>query len=326
MIDYILGIIGITVSLGLFFVGYRQTVGARKERIKNANTEIEKILIRRIVLEKYTPARIDVSRLLDGKARDYRIRPTELFSEAQILNTVYTRITESDLIPPEQRDEILERMTPVLSELETEPIQEEVVEEITLSKRIARRTQAIVALMAIVTSLVGGLVSIIPELREIKTPNYEALTAMSVTVFVSLSLIVFVYILFRIRVSQEESPNKALELSKYFEFELRVRNLLQKMGVVVKTGERDERFDYIVEHGGRKIVIEVKAWPRQVPDSILARIATHLREAAERRDATESIIVTKVPFSKSSQIRISNLGVKLMTLRELRNYVAHIDT
>ncbi len=44
-------VLGIVVSVGLFLIGYRQTVGARKERVTNANQEVEKILVRRIVLE-----------------------------------------------------------------------------------------------------------------------------------------------------------------------------------------------------------------------------------------------------------------------------------
>ena len=48
MSDYFLGVLGIVISVGLFFLGYRQTVGAKKERIINANGEVEKILVRRV--------------------------------------------------------------------------------------------------------------------------------------------------------------------------------------------------------------------------------------------------------------------------------------
>ena len=39
--NYALGSLGIIVSIILFLIGYRQTVGAKKERISSANTEIE---------------------------------------------------------------------------------------------------------------------------------------------------------------------------------------------------------------------------------------------------------------------------------------------
>ena len=62
MSEYLLGIAGIAISVGLFFVGYRQTIGAKKERIRSANDETEKILVRRIVLEEYTPRVEDIAR------------------------------------------------------------------------------------------------------------------------------------------------------------------------------------------------------------------------------------------------------------------------
>ena len=99
--EYILGIAGIAVSVGLFFLGYRQTIGARKERTRSANEEIEKILVRRIVLEEYAPRVEDIARLIDGKARDFHVRPMDLLSEGQLLNNIFTRVVETDFIPRE---------------------------------------------------------------------------------------------------------------------------------------------------------------------------------------------------------------------------------
>ena len=79
-----LTIIGIAVSVSLFLLGYRQTIGARRERIRAANAELERILVRRIVLEKYTPTQMDLSRLIDGKAGDYRVRRADLISETPL--------------------------------------------------------------------------------------------------------------------------------------------------------------------------------------------------------------------------------------------------
>lgn len=42
---------GIIVSLVIFFVTYRQTIGASKERAQNANLEIDNILLKRFLME-----------------------------------------------------------------------------------------------------------------------------------------------------------------------------------------------------------------------------------------------------------------------------------
>ena len=83
MENYIFGTLGILVSVTLFLIGYCQTIGAKKERNRSANIDIEKILVRRIILETYEPSLDDLSRLIEGKARDFRVRSRELMSESQ---------------------------------------------------------------------------------------------------------------------------------------------------------------------------------------------------------------------------------------------------
>ncbi|EGL17257.1 MULTISPECIES: hypothetical protein [unclassified Paenibacillus] len=47
---YIQTFIGIAVSVLLSVIGYRQTIGAAKERQRNANKEIESLLLKRVLL------------------------------------------------------------------------------------------------------------------------------------------------------------------------------------------------------------------------------------------------------------------------------------
>lgn len=92
--------LGILVSLILFVVGYRQTIGARKERAKNANSSVHRAIMRRMVLEDYAPVYNDVTRLIEGKAREFQVSLNLLFSEEQILNSLYTEVFDSDLKKP----------------------------------------------------------------------------------------------------------------------------------------------------------------------------------------------------------------------------------
>lgn len=88
MLEFALGAAGILVSVLLFLGGYRQTGGAKKERIRSANADVKKILVRRVVLEG-PMSRADVSLFLQGKARDFRISDEELLSSAQhLINTL----------------------------------------------------------------------------------------------------------------------------------------------------------------------------------------------------------------------------------------------
>jgi len=165
MEDYLLSILGIAISIILFFIGYRETIGAKKERIKSANSEVEKILVRRIVLEAYTPKPIDISRLLEGKSRDFKVKAGDMLSESGILNCIYTRIIETDLIAQEQREEILSRIIPILEEAEGAPIQEQKVMDFPSEQRKKHLYQnAVPFAIGIIASLIGGLVTIFPKI------------------------------------------------------------------------------------------------------------------------------------------------------------------
>lgn len=92
--------IGIAVSILLFWLSYRQTIGAKKERTKNANKSLHRAVMRRMVLEDYTPKYKNISRVLEGKAREFNTSANDMLSEEQVLNSIYTEVFDSDLIPP----------------------------------------------------------------------------------------------------------------------------------------------------------------------------------------------------------------------------------
>ena len=323
MTDYLFGAFGIVVSLLLFFVGYRQTIGSRKERIATTNAELERILVRRIVLEKYLPSEIDISRLIDGKTRDYRVRSAEVHSTTQLLNTVYTRIMESDLIPSDQREEILGRITPVLAQSEAEPVQEEVLEEIALSSRRLRTSRALIGAMALSSSILAGLITIIPEISTTGLGISELLSMTVIPAAVSLALIVTFYTATRLRAGQEDTASRARELSKYISFEDQVRKTLERFGGIKTPLGGDSGFDFLIERGGRSFVIEVKTWSRHIPASIISINARRLKRAAAEVGATEMIIVTS-GSTHGVHGTADAEGVKMFTLKELRNYLAHL--
>lgn len=97
MEGYIQTGLGILVSLILFVIGYRQTIGAKKEQAKNANNSIVRIMMRRMVLEDYAPIYKDISRIIEGKTREFQVSSNDLFSEEQILISLYTVVFDSDL-------------------------------------------------------------------------------------------------------------------------------------------------------------------------------------------------------------------------------------
>ena len=125
---YISEILGVGVSILLYFLGYRKTIGARKERAASANRDIEAILVRRLVQENHLPTTDEISRVLDTKARDFRVRTSQLLSDYQFINNAYTRVLESDFISIEQREKLLQSLSEWLERADGKSIEEDALE------------------------------------------------------------------------------------------------------------------------------------------------------------------------------------------------------
>lgn len=322
--DYILGIAGIGLSIALFLIGYRKTIGAKKERIRSANAEIEKILVRRIILEEYTPEVEHIARLIDGKARDFRVRTGDILSESQFLNNIFTRVVETDFIQREQREAVLSRLAPVVATAEKQPMIEEALVELPSSRRLVASRTTAALMMGIMASIVGSLMIALPKIGGLETRLPELLPMIIGTAAASLAIIVFIISFYRIREQQQEETSKLSTVSSYVEFERDVVTVLTKAGVRIQAaGARDRGYDLVIDRGGRKVLVEIKAWKRPMTSRIVRMAIDQLREAfARHEDASEAILVTQRGVQVPIDLREHN-RVKVMTLRELRNYLVH---
>ena len=322
MVDnFTLGMIGIAVSVSLYLLGYRRVFGAKKERISLCNSEIEKILVRRIVLEQYTPKTEDITRLIDGKARDFRVRPTELLSESQLLNNIFTRVVETDFISKEQRDEVLNRLTPIIEIAEERPDFEETEEGLYLEKD--RMRIVAIGIMAIFATTIGTFIVSVPTLREAGTEIVKVIPFLLATATASLLAISFIMLLNRIREKQQEVPSKSSAIASFVEFERDVIKIFDKSGLNPHlAGPKDHGFDFILKLGKKKVLVEVKAWKSPIPTRMVMMVLDVLRGAMSREGADEAILVTRATVNLPE--KISEYGhIKILTLRELRNYLAH---
>ena len=327
MANYILGVLGISVSVLLFLLGYKQTVGAKRERIAAANSQLEGIFIRRIVLERHSPDRTEVTRLIEGKARDQRVGTEDLLSERQLLNTIYTRITESDLIPAEQRDEILQRINPTISHYEAQPTESPLGDGSAWFSLGNKYSYITVVLFALAVSSIGGVISILPQVKTFHLANImhgatDALPKLLLTISLSLLAILAASTFVRLRASQEELTSKRSEISDFARFESEVLGRLRAMGVKMQIGRPSSGFDLLIEKNGRKIALEIKNWSGPRPKFLIESAIRRLREATNSFGITEGIIVTRgpVPLAKSEEAK----NVKIVTFSGLIQYLKEI--
>jgi len=319
MVDYWLPLLGIFVSIVLSMWGYRQTVGARRERIRAANNELEKVLIRRIALESYQPTFDDLSRLIGGKAREHRIKRGELLSETQLLETVFTKITESDFLTQDRRNEVLERLSPVFVKVEKATEEETRIIELPRADRLIYARNRLSFAIGFFASLFGAIiVAIVAMLLE---AGAFPITSIISAFIGSLALISMIFAIYRIRESGEE-PSARSAIQSALDFEQEVINTLKKLRIPIFIAERTSGFDFIITLGERRVLIEVKAHTRRPPLPYIRNSIERLNNAIRAKNADEGIIVTKESYELPEDF-LKNTKIRIMTLRELRNYMAH---
>lgn len=319
MVDYWVPFLGIFVSVALWMLGYRQTFGARKERARAANSELEKVLIRRVVLESYQPTVDDLSRLIGGKAREHRVKRGDLLSEVQLLEAVFTRITESDFMPQDRRNEVLERLSPVYARVEKTTEEAAPLAELTRETKATYARNRLQVVIGFIASVIGTVVvSTMAALGEV---GAFPITSMIGAFAGSVGVIATIYLLYRIRESAEEpSARSAMQSARDFEEE--VARVLKGLRVPIHIPLEDSGFDFAVVLGRRTALIEVKAYAHRPPLHHIKRVMECLDSAVRAKNADEGIIVTKQPYELPDGL-LENTKVRTMTLRDLRNYIAH---
>lgn len=117
-------LIAIVGAIILLVLAYRQTIGSKMVRVRLANEDLETILMKRVVLEGYQPTAEGLSRIISGKAREYGLKRGDLMSESQVLDVIFTKIIESDLITQELRSDLIKRLSPMLKIVEADQVKE----------------------------------------------------------------------------------------------------------------------------------------------------------------------------------------------------------
>jgi len=117
-------LISVVVAVILLFFAYRQTIGAKMIRVRLANEDLETILMKRVVLEGYQPSAEGLTRIISGKAREYNLKRSDMMTESQLLDVIFTKVIESDLITQELRSDLIKRLSPMLKIVEAEQVKE----------------------------------------------------------------------------------------------------------------------------------------------------------------------------------------------------------
>lgn len=112
--EVLLTCLGIAVTIITFIVVYKQTIGVRKERAKNAFNEIIKSIYRNLMIDTILPTYDELNRVISSKIYEHRIKTNDLPLEIDFINTVYTKVIENEFLKTNKKNQLLEKISDLI--------------------------------------------------------------------------------------------------------------------------------------------------------------------------------------------------------------------
>jgi hypothetical protein len=177
--NVLLGVAGIIVTLGTFWLGYRQTFGVRQERVRSANEDLTTTLLKRLVLEDVRLAFDQLESALAGAASQRRLAVSDLWNPYQIGNVLLARVLEDDLISPETRAKLISDWSSASSKVDLPTIDLGAVDGDGDRELRTRRSndpsvrlgQSLTLVMGVVATAAGSLVALLSSNSLRKSPT-----------------------------------------------------------------------------------------------------------------------------------------------------------
>ncbi|MBL8388205.1 MAG: hypothetical protein JNK17_08335 [Hydrogenophaga sp.] len=326
MVDgYIQTAIGVAVSVIFFLIGYRQTIGARKERVGSANRAVYKALLRRLVLEDYAPKLDDINRLIEGKAHEFQVSPGDLHPDEQVLNQVFAEIFDNDFIAPEKRSEIEVRVGSAFDQLNKG--KQKLDESRLSSPDLEKRKTLLVGMLGLLASLMGALFSLVlivgkdfPSTQDITA--FRSLVPMIAVFAASLVSVVAISFVKRLREAPEELPSRVTAAAEGALLEHEVAALLAKLRIPFEIEPKIGllRPDFVIKLGDKRIAIETKSWRSAPPLSLVARAARYLQEILREGAVDDAVLVTRARIPRYEGISGSD-NIQIVAMRDLADWL-----
>lgn len=270
-----------------------------------------------------------IDTVIEGKAISHRVRVTDLRSAEEALAILYTSTLESDFVPPDKRRAMLDSIGTILTPQERATGKEADAVAIAAEKVAVQRrsTEWVLVLMAVIASAIGGISVIVPDLLKASDhlfvgANRQQLYMAFLVAAASLGLLSVTLGFLRLRETQQEAPQEATSLPSGAFVANQVLKLLEDFKIPISIASVDSPYDFNAKVDGKKVLVEVKGWSRRVPLGLLRLTITRLKNLVDQGKGDESWLVTRDPVT-FPELATMDPSVRLMSLRELRNYLSH---
>jgi len=332
--DYVSIAISIFVAVALFIISYRQTIGAKKERVNSTYNEIVKILVRNLVNIDYVPTIPEINRLLRAKSIENKISITDLPDEMTFIYAIYARVSEDEILSSDKKKELINKINDCLEKIEEKApsIIEEEKEPIDI-KPTEVEAKKDISLLFFFALIAGIFINFITEFLFTKTISIDILISILGVIAGITAILGAIVNFIKFKEKQEEpkaSRKSVIEEGRTFEDE--IFKIIKDIGEIkreVRLRKDDiiRMFDFSFKREDKTFLIEVKMFRFYVPLQIIHSLNNRAKFAKERdKNSVLILVVNNKKYLARHLDELSKTWDHVFDekeLREFRNELVH---
>ncbi len=302
-----IGVLGVVLTVLFFVVGYRQTIGARKERALSANKHLSEALFRRFVIDEEFPIDLTgISKLVMGSALGAKVRIEDLYNPEQLEAVLFAKIVESDYLPDNRRAEVMGKLSLCFTREERQVY---ISSTVTSSPVIGSEVR-----LALVSALTAGSLSVAVAafysfradnsfFMEMTTSTAVGAIAAMAGLLTTTAAILAVYT--KLRENSTSTVEPTLSAQNAAEYERNVMQSLSNRGIRLIPSDNPD-YDFRIEGPEGDVGIEIKYDINEMSLSKIKSKFAVLEKLCETGHLTKAIIVS----SRSPRREIRSLVSK----------------
>jgi len=300
-----IGALSVLVTIFLFIVSYRKTIGAKKERVNSTYNEIIKILVRNFVKSDYLPTVDEITRIIRSKSIENKIEVGDLPDELTFYSALYTKVAEDEILSGEKKNQLLKNVNAYLDSIREDT---KIMEELEESKTYREEKERIfsffyLALLSLLSGLMVALLSF--STVDISYGGFWENLIFMMVAMIGTVLIAISFIVLKEEQEKTEASGRT-PLSKYREnvkkFQDDIRQIIEN-----KTGFSEEpkitvdgitvRFDYAFQKDGTHYLVELRYWKNVLPKMFVNDLCYRAIKAKEKNIKAKLVLIL---FNKNS--------------------------
>jgi hypothetical protein len=297
--------IGVVVSVVLAYLGYRQSIGVKRERAHMAERELVRTVLKRMLLEDYDPTLDELAHVIDAIGRERDVPPAYLFTAEGCAAAVWAEALTNDLVGSKDRVRIGQALSDVLRSTEVAAVRPRPE----LAREYSRAwSGAIIAGAG--ASVLGAAVAAAAGTHHSVRDYLLFLAAAAIGAAASL-------LAAGARQGVAEAGQSFPSRLTKAKLDDQVERTLAHSGL--KDLQSGDGLDYLVTVGERRIAIEAKAWGgAAAPPAFIASVE-RVYAAALAAEADELIIVTELRDPPTVEPR--KIPIEVMSVATLRRHL-----